>query len=124
VESLIEGDAVVSDKSAEAVIDKTSSRQHTGDAVILKASGLSGMDLTITPEHPLLVADDAGGSVRYVPAGEVCEGQYVVSLTPSYEERTPLPYSPYLCGAYVAEGNVIARNISGEVWCHAPCVSL
>lgn len=119
VEQLVVGDQVLSDGCRISVIDKAKSRHVAEDLVTVKSSGLHDV-LRITGDHPLLVWDgrsyhDCGTRVlRFVPAKDVKAGMYTVTQLPQYEVNRTFTYDPYLCGAYLAEGNILRRATAGK----------
>lgn len=118
VEFIAENNLVLSDGKKRGVVEKIGDRIfRTNDSKKMRrihASGLGAFKLEITPDHPVLVSDTPGGPVSYVPAGQVKQGQYCVSPVPEYSATAHPEVSPWLCGAYIAEGNILRRKIHGS----------
>jgi len=119
VESVAVGDTVLSDRCKLSTVDKAKARHIDEALVTVKSAGIQDK-LRITGEHPLLVWDGRSyyknGShvLKYVKACDVKVGMYTVTQRPTYEHNKAFPYDPYLCGAYLAEGDVLRREIAGE----------
>jgi len=110
-----EGDPCVSRNGQVQRVDKVFSRPYKGSLVCIKAEGFP--EVKLTPEHPILVRErspirqrkvgkklvtipwkERFGEPKWVPAGEVRAGQFVVTPKLKTEENTVLDFLPFLRG--------------------------
>ena len=125
VELINVGETVLSADNKVYPIERIGTRQVAEDIVRIKSAGISGKDLLITKDHPVLMwrpkstlkpsrlnFNKADAEKQYIKAGEVREGDWVYRPRPIFEATTKdFPYSPFIVGMYIAEGCLIKRHL-------------
>lgn len=126
IESLKEGDTVLSADGCKYPIERVGSREVDEELISIKMSGSFGNNLRITGDHPILAwrpksnrkpselnFDKAEAEKQYIPTGELKEGDWVCHTRPVYEATCKeFPYSPFIVGLYIAEGCLVKRCLS------------
>lgn len=111
IESIRLGDNVLTHAGRWRKVTKLYQHDHLGEMVEIHSAGASH-PLVCTPNHPVRVCDPATQEYRWLPAGEVVGGQYVVmprlkaQATALMDEDMAL-----LIGWFIAEGSVMRNAV-------------
>jgi intein/homing endonuclease len=111
IEDIGLGDVVLTHAGRWRKVTKLYQHGHQGEMVEIHSAG-SPVPLVCTPNHPVRVCDPATQEYRWVQAGQVAAGQYVVL------PRIKLPPNPLLdadlaalIGWFIAEGSVMKNAV-------------